>query len=270
MHSGTSYIHPEAKLGDNVVIHPFSYIDKDVVIGDNTEIGPNATVYAGSRIGKNCKIFPGAVIGAIPQDLKFEGEYSLAVIGDYVTVRENVTVNRGTKASGKTVVGNHVLLMANAHVAHDCIVKDHAIIVNNVALAGHVEIGEWTIIGGLAAVQQFVKIGAHVMVSGGSLVRKDVPPFIRVAKEPLQYVGINSIGLRRRGFSNQTIREIQDIYRVLYLSGMNISQALEYIEKKLPVSEERDMIIEFIRNSSKGIVRGKFLSDEKNGNNENI
>ncbi|NPA43343.1 MAG: acyl-ACP--UDP-N-acetylglucosamine O-acyltransferase [Chlorobi bacterium] len=264
MHSPLAYIHPEAQLGENVVVHPFSYIDKDTVIGDNTVIGPNATIYAGSRIGKNGRIFPGAVIGAIPQDLKFEGEYTLAILGDNVTVRENVTVNRGTKASGKTVVGNNVLLMANAHVAHDCIVKDHAIIVNNVALAGHVEVGEWTIIGGLAAVQQFVKIGPHVMVSGGSLVRKDIPPFVRVAKEPLQYVGVNSIGLRRRGFTDEKIREIQDIYRILYLSGMNIGQALEYIEKEMPVSKERDMIIDFIRNSTKGIVRGKFITEEKN------
>jgi UDP-N-acetylglucosamine acyltransferase len=263
MHSPLAFIHPEARLGKNVTVEPFSYIDKNVEIGDNTVIGPNATVYSGSRIGKNCKVFPGAVIGAIPQDLKFEGEETLAIIGDYVTVRENVTVNRGTKASGKTVVGNHVLLMANAHIAHDCIIKDHAIIVNNVAVAGHVEVGEWSILGGLAAVQQFVKIGPHVMVSGGSLVRKDVPPYVRVAKEPLQYVGINSIGLRRRGFPDQKIREIQDIYRVLYLSGMNISKALDYIEKELPASAERDIIIDFIRNSTKGIVRGKFLSNEE-------
>ncbi len=262
MISPLAYIHPDAQLGENVTVHPFSFIDENVVIGDHTVIGPNATIYAGSRIGKHGQIFPGAVIGAIPQDLKFEGEESLAVLGDYVTVRENVTVNRGTKASGKTEVGNHVLLMANAHIAHDCIVKDHAIIVNNVALAGHVEIGEWTIIGGLAAVQQFVKIGPHVMVSGGSLVRKDVPPFVRVAKEPLQYVGINSIGLRRRGFTDPTIREIQNIYRVLYLSGMNITKALEYIEKELPASRERDIIINFIKNSTKGIVRGKFKADE--------
>ncbi len=266
MVNNPTYIHPEAKLGKNVIVHPFSYIDKDVVIGDNTVIGPNATIYAGSRIGKNCKIFPGAVIGAIPQDLKFEGEYTLAIIGDHVTIRENVTVNRGTKASGKTVVGNHVMLMANAHIAHDCIIGDRAIIVNNVAVAGHVEIGEWAILGGLAAVQQFVKIGAHVMVSGGSLVRKDVPPYIKVAKEPLQYVGINSTGLRRRGFTTEKIREIQDIYRILYLSGMNISKALDYIEKELPATEERDLIINFIKNSSKGIVRGKFINEEKNKN----
>jgi len=263
MHSPLAFIHPEAKLGENVIVEPFSYIDKDVEIGDNTHIGPNAIIYAGSRIGKNGRIFPGAVIGAIPQDLKFKGEYTLAILGDNVIVRENVTVNRGTEASGKTVVGNNVLLMANAHVAHDCIVKDHAIIVNNVALAGHVEVGEWTIIGGLAAVQQFVKIGPHVMVSGGSLVRKDIPPYVRVAKEPLQYVGVNSIGLRRRGFTDEKIREIQDIYRILYLSGMNIAQAVEYIEKEMPASYERDLILDFIRRSTKGIVRGKFVSPEE-------
>lgn len=256
MHSELAYIHPEARIGENVIIEPFSYIDKDVVIGDGSHIGPHAVIYAGSRLGKNNRIFPGAVIGAIPQDLKFQGEYTLAILGDNVTVRESATVNRGTKASGKTVVGSHVLIMANAHVAHDCVVGDHVIMANSVALAGHVQVGDWTVMGGLSAVQQFVKIGQHVMVSGGSLVRKDVPPYIKVGKTPLQYEGINSVGLRRRGFSDDKIRELHAIYRVVYQRGMNVSQAVEFIEKNFEPTPERDLILDFIKQSVKGIVRG--------------
>jgi UDP-N-acetylglucosamine acyltransferase len=210
----------------------------------------------GARIGKNCKIFPGSVISAEPQDLKFEGEKTLAIIGNNTTIRENVTVNRGTKASGKTVVGNDCLLMANAHIAHDCVVGDHAIIVNNVALAGHVEIGEWAILGGLSAVHQFVKIGRHAMISGGTLVRKNVPPYVKAAKEPIQYVGVNSIGLRRRGFTTEVINQIQDVYRIVFQKINNVSNALEYIEAELPASPERDEILLFIKNSPRGIIKG--------------
>ena len=258
MLSPLAYIHPEARLGENVTVEPFAYIDKDVVIGDHSYIGPNAVIYAGSRLGKHNRIFPGAVIGAIPQDLKFKGEYTLAILGDYVTVRESATVNRGTSASGKTVVGSHTLIMANAHVAHDCVVGEHVVMANSVALAGHVEVGDWAVLGGLAAVQQFTKIGAHVMVSGGSMVRKDIPPFIKVGKSPLTYEGVNSLGLRRRGFSNEKIREIQDIYRAIYLKGMNTKQALAYVEEHFPPTPERDMILEFIKNSTNGIVRGRL------------
>ncbi len=256
MNQPLSYIHPEAKIAKNVVIEPFTTISKNVEIGEGTWIGPNVSIMEGARIGKNCKIFPGAVIAAEPQDLKFEGEESLAIIGDNTTIRENVTVNRGTKASGKTVVGNQCLLMANAHVAHDCIVGDRAILVNNVALAGHVEIGEWAILGGLSAVHQFVKIGKHAMISGGTLVRKNVPPFVKAAKEPIQYVGVNSIGLRRRGFSNEKINEIQNIYRVFFQKFNNISKALEFVEAELPATMERDEILEFIKNSPRGIIKG--------------
>ncbi len=256
MNQPLAYIHPEAKIAKNVVIEPFSTISKNVVIGEGTWIGPNVTIMEGARIGKNCKIFPGSVIAAEPQDLKFEGEESLAIIGDNTTIRENVTVNRGTKASGKTEVGNNCLLMANVHVAHDCIVKDHAILVNNVALAGHVEIDEWAILGGLSAVHQFVKIGKHAMISGGALVRKDVPPYIKAAKEPLQYAGVNSIGLRRRGFKTETINQIQDIYRIIFQKVNNISLALEMIEAELPASPERDEILLFIKNSPRGIIKG--------------
>jgi UDP-N-acetylglucosamine acyltransferase len=256
MNQPLSYIHPEAIIAKNVVVEPFVTIDKDVEIGEGTWIGPNVTIMEGARIGKNCKIFPGTVIAAEPQDLKFEGEKTLAIIGDNTTIRENVTVNRGTKASGKTIVGNHCLLMANAHVAHDCRVDDHAILVNNVALAGHVEIGEWAILGGLSAVHQFVKIGRHAMISGGTLVRKDVPPFVKAAKEPIQYVGVNSIGLRRRGFDSKIINQIQDVYRVIFQKINNVTNALEFIEAELPASHERDEILLFIKNSPRGIIKG--------------
>ncbi len=256
MNQPLAYIHPEAKIAKNVVIEPFVTISKNVEIGEGTWIGPNVSIMEGARIGKNCKIFPGSVIAAEPQDLKFEGEDSLAFIGDNTTIRENVTVNRGTKASGKTVVGNNCLLMANAHVAHDCIVGDHAILVNNVALAGHVEIGEWAILGGLSAVHQFVKIGRHAMISGGTLVRKDVPPFVKAAKEPIQYVGVNSIGLRRRGFTAERINQIQDIYRYIFQKMNNVSKAIEFIEAEMPATPERDEIIEFIKNSPRGIIKG--------------
>jgi len=256
MNQPLAFIHSEAKIAKNVVIEPFVTIDKGVEIGEGTWIGPNVTIMEGARIGKNCKIFPGSVIAAEPQDLKFDGEDSLAVIGDNTTIRENVTVNRGTKASGKTIVGNNCLLMANAHIAHDCRVGDHAIIVNNVALAGHVEVGDWAILGGLSAVHQFVKIGRHAMVSGGTLVRKDVPPFVKAAKEPIQYVGVNSIGLRRRGFTSEQINQIQEVYRYIFQKINNITKALEYVEANLPASPERDEIIEFIKKSPRGIIKG--------------
>ncbi len=251
-----AYIHPDAKIAENVVIDPFVTIDKDVVIEEGTWIGSNAVIMSGARIGKNCKIFPGAVISAIPQDLKYQGEETYVEIGDNTTIREFVTVNKGTKSKGKTVVGSNVLLMAYVHVAHDCVVKDHAIIVNNVQIAGEVEIDEWAIIGGSSAIHQFVRIGKHSIISGGSLVRKDVPPYIKAGREPLRYEGVNSIGLRRRNFTIEKINEIQDIYRFIYNSNMNVSQALEYIEVNLKVSVERDEIINFIRNSKRGIIRG--------------
>ena len=209
MNQPLAYIHPGAKIATNVVIEPFTTIHNNVTIGSGTWIGSNVTIMEGARIGKNCRIFPGAVISAIPQDLKFEGEDSLAVIGDNVTIRECATINRGTKAYGKTVIGDNCLIMATAHVAHDCIIGNDVIIVNGVTLAGHVQIGEYAIIGGLAGVHQFIHIGKHAMISGGSLVRKDVPPFVKAAKEPLSYIGINSIGLRRRGFSSEKINENQ-------------------------------------------------------------
>ncbi|HPJ77862.1 MAG: acyl-ACP--UDP-N-acetylglucosamine O-acyltransferase [Prolixibacteraceae bacterium] len=253
-----AYVHPESNVAENVVIEPFVTIDKDVVIGEGTRIGSNVTILPGTRIGKNCKIFPGAVLGAVPQDLKFRGEYSTVEIGDNTTIREFVTVHRGTSAKGKTIVGNNCLLMAYVHVAHDCIVGNNVILVNNTQLAGEVIIDDWAILAGMVAVHQFVHVGSHVMVAGGSLVRKDVPPFIKAGREPLSYVGINSIGLRRRNYSNEKIREIQDIYRHIYQRGLNTSQALEVIEAEMPASPERDEILLFVKDSKRGIIRGYF------------
>lgn len=254
-------IHPDAVIGKNVVIDPFTMIHSDVVIGDGTWVGSNVTIFPGARIGKNCKIFPGAVISAVPQDLKFSGEPTTAEIGDNTVIREFVTINRGTKALGKTVVGNDNLLMAYVHVAHDSVVGNHCILANGVTLAGHITIDDFAIIGGLSAIHQFVHIGSHVMISGGSLVRKDVPPFVKAAHEPLSYVGINSVGLRRRGFSNETIAEIQNIYRIFFVKGLSVSHALEEIESVVAKSAERDLILNFVRSSSRGIMKG-YKSDE--------
>jgi len=249
-------IHPEAVIGNNVEIGPFVFIDKNVVIGDNCWIGPNVTILEGARIGKNCKIFSGAVISGIPQDLKFHGEVTTTEIGDNCTIRECVTINRGTIDKQKTVIGNNCLLMAYVHVAHDCILGDYVILANCVNLAGHVIIEDYAIIEGLAAVQQFVRIGAHAFITGGSRVRKNVPPFVKAAREPLSYVGINSVGLRRRGFSNDIVLQIEEIYRTLYVRGYNVSNALNIVEKEVPDSLERNQIIDFIRSSVDGIMRG--------------
>lgn len=256
MHRSLSYIDPQAKLAKNVVVEPFVTIEKNVEIGSGTWIGSNVTIMEGARIGENCEIFPGAVISAIPQDLKFEGEESLAIIGDNTIIRECATINRATKATGKTIVGKNCLIMAYAHIAHDCVIGNNAIVVNNVAMGGHVEIGEHAIIGGLTAVHQFIKIGKHCMVSGGSLVRKDIPPFVKAGREPLSFIGINSIGLRRKKFSESEITEIQDIYRILYQKGNNNTQAINKIEIDFKISEIRDEIISFVRGSGRGIMRG--------------
>lgn len=261
MNQPLSYVHSEAKIARNVVIEPFVTIAKNVEIGEGTWIGPNVSIMEGARIGKNCKIFPGAVISAIPQDLKFKGEETTAVIGDNTTIRECVTVNRGTAASGKTVIGNNCLLMAYVHIAHDCEVGNNVILVNNANLGGEVKIDDWAIIGGGTMVHQFVHIGAHVMVGGGSLVRKDIPPYIKAAREPLSYLGINSIGLRRRGFENGRIHGIQEVYRILYQKNLNTSQAAELIEADLEATVERDEILLFVKNSKRGIIRGYTLGE---------
>lgn len=256
MNQPLSYVHPEAKIARNVVVEPFVTIAKNVEIGEGTWIGSNVTIMEGARIGKNCRIFSGAVISAIPQDLKFDGEETLAIIGDNTTVRECVTINRGTKSKQKTIVGNNCLLMAYVHVAHDCILGNNIILGNATQLAGEVIIDDFAILSGLVAVHQFCHIGSHTMISGGSLVRKDVPPFIKAAREPLNYAGVNSIGLRRRGFSNEKINEVQDVYRFLFLKSLNNQQAIERIEAEMDASDERDEILLFVRNSKRGIIKG--------------
>ena len=256
MNQPLAYVHPQAKVAPNVVIEPFVTIDKNVVIEEGTWIGSNVTIMEGARIGKNCRIFPGSVISAIPQDLKFAGEETIVKIGNKTTIREFVTINRGTKASFETVIGDNCLLMAYVHIAHDCVVGNNAILANAAQLAGHITIDDWAIVGGMVAIHQFVHIGSHTMISGGSLVRKDIPPFTKAAREPLSYVGVNSIGLRRRGFSAEVINQVQEIYRLIYLRGYNVSQAVELIEADLPATPERDEILSFINNSSRGIMKG--------------
>ncbi|MBP7496442.1 MAG: acyl-ACP--UDP-N-acetylglucosamine O-acyltransferase [Bacteroidales bacterium] len=256
MNKTLSSVHPEAKIAKDVTIASFVTIAKDVVIGEGTWIGPNVTIMDGARIGRNCKIFPGAVISTIPQDLKYQGEETYAILGDNVIVREFATINKGTKANNETVIGNDTLIMAYAHIAHDCLIGKHCILANAVTLAGHIKIEDWAILGGLAAVHQFVNIGQHSMISGGALVRKDVPPYTKAAREPLSFVGINSVGLRRRGFSSEKIKEIQEIYRILYMKKMNVSQAAAYLEAEYPATDERDEILSFINNSKRGIMKG--------------
>ena len=263
MNQPLAYVHPQAKVAPNVVIEPFVTIDKNVIIDEGTWIGSNVTIMEGARIGKNCRIFPGAVISAIPQDLKFAGEETIVKIGNNVTIREFVTVNRGTKASFETVIGDNVLLMAYVHIAHDCVIGNQVILGNATNLAGHIVIDDWAIICGMVAVHQFSHIGIHTMISGGSLVRKDVPPFTKAAREPISYVGVNSIGLRRRGFTTERINHIQDIYRTIYLRGYNVSRAVEIIEAEFPATPERDEILSFISNSSRGIMKGFGKNREK-------
>jgi len=256
MNQPLAYVHPEAKIGPNVIIEPFATIHKNVEIGEGTWVGANVVLNEGARLGKNCKIYPGAVISAIPQDLKFVGEETTAVIGDNTTIREFVTISRGTVDKYTTIIGKNCLVMAYVHIGHDCIIGDNCILGNVVQLAGHVEVEDYVIFGGACAVQQFSRIGAHAYIGGGSLVRKDVPPFVKAAREPLAYSGINSVGLRRRGFTNEKINEIQEMYRYVYLRGMNNADAIEAIEANLPMSAERDQVVDFIRNSERGIMRG--------------
>jgi UDP-N-acetylglucosamine acyltransferase len=249
-------VHPNARIGTNVIIESFATIQADVEIGDGTWIGPGAVIMDGSRIGKNCKIFPGAVIGGIPQDLKFQGEITTAEIGENTTIRECVTVNRGTKARLKTVIGSNCLLMAYVHIGHDCQLGNYCILANSVGLAGEVEVGDWAIVGAMSGVHQFVHIGKHVMISGMSKVAKDVPHYIKAGRDPLSYAGINSIGLKRRNFTSEKVEEIKEYYRYIYLKGYNRSAALEVIEKEFPETPERIEIVQFIRSSKRGIIKG--------------
>ncbi len=254
-------IHPDARIGYNVTVSPFTTIEADVEIGDNTWIGPNVTIFDGARIGSDCKIFPGAVISAIPQDLKYKGETTYTTIGNNTTIRECVTINRGTEALGKTSVGANCLLMAYVHVAHDCIVGNNVILANSVNLAGHVIIDDWAILEGYVGVSQFIRSGEHSFIAGQTGVRKNVPPFVKAAREPLSYAGINSIGLKRRGYSDKDVNDIQEFYRVLFLRGHSVSNAITLIEENNNSAIIKE-IVEFIKQSDKGIIKGLSNSNE--------
>lgn len=249
-------ISPEAKIGEGTIIEPFATIYEDVVIGNNCHIGPNAVLYPGTRIGNNVNVYPGAIIGPPSQDLKYRGEYTTTEIGDNTIIREYVTIHKGTTDKMVTKVGKNCLLMANVHIAHDCTIGDNVIIANNTGLSGHVTVGDYAIIEGMVGVQQFINIGPHTFIAGGSLVRKNVPPFVKAAREPISYIGVNTVGLRRRGYSDHQIGLIEDIYRVIYVQNSNLTVALNIVDLELPKSAEKDIIVEFIKNSTKGIMRG--------------
>ena len=257
MISSLAHIDPKAQLGKGVTVEPFATIYGDVVIGDGTWIGSGAVIYDGARIGSNCRIFNGASISAIPQDLKFSGEETTLEIGDNTTVREFATLNRGTRARGRTIIGKNCLLMAYVHVAHDCSLGDNVIMVASSGIAGEVELGNWVTLGGGTIVHQFVRIGNHSFLGGGSKVRMDVPPFIKADREPLAYMGLNSVGLERRGFTKEKMHELHEIYRAYFNMGMNGSKALEYIAANFPSTPERDHILDFIRKSTRGVIRGR-------------
>ena len=250
-------VHPGARLGDNVEVGPFAFIDDHVEIGDGSRILPHATIFSYVRMGKGCTVYPGAVVGAIPQDLKYEGEVTWVEMGDDVTVRECATVNRGTLASGKgtTRIGDHTLLMSYVHVAHDCNIGRHCILTSYVGIAGETDIEDWAILGGGSKAHQFSRIGTHAMVGGTCRITKDVPPYVLCGREPLSYVGVNIVGLRRRGFTSDQIRNIKDIYETIYFEGLNVSDGCAKVESGFPSSEERDTILRFIRSSTRGIIR---------------
>ena len=256
--SPQAFVHEDAQVGDGVVIEPFAYVGPNVKVGDRTWVGPNANIMDRTTIGADCKIFPGAVIGAEPEDLKFSNEPTNVVIGNRTVIRECVTIHRATVDRHNTVVGDDCLIMAYVHLAHDVHVGNHVILANAVNIAGHCSVEDWAIVEGMVGVQQFVRIGAHAFVAGGSLVRKNVPPYVKAAREPLSFIGVNSIGLRRRGFLQDRIQRIEDIYRTLYVQNANMSQALKVADVEFPKCEEKDLVLDFIRESDKGIIRGPF------------
>ena len=252
-----NFINEKAIIGKSVKIEPFSFIDENVIIGNNCWIGNNVTIYSGARIGNNVKIFPGAVISAIPQDMKFDGEETVVEIGDNTIIRECATINKGTIDTNKTIIGNDCLIMAYVHIAHDCIVKNNSILVNAVQIGGHSIIDEHAIIGGGSVIHQFTKIGKYSMTAGGSVIRKDIPPYCKAGKNPLKYMGINSIGLKRKGFSKDVIDNIQEIYRILYFDGLNNSEASSKISNDIIDSNEKSEILDFISKSDRGLIKGK-------------
>lgn len=248
-------ISPNAKIGHNVKIGPWCCIYDNVEIGDNCELLNNVTVMPGARIGSRVKIFPGAVIGAVPQDLKFRGEDTLAIVGDNTTIRECVTINRGTASKGKTEVGSGCLLMAYTHVAHDCRIGNNVIVSNAVQFGGEVVVDDFAVIGGGSLIHQFCHLGKYIMLQGGALVNKDIPPYVKAAREPISFIGLNSVGLHRHGFSKEDLQVISDIYRILYMSDLNVTNALKLIMQTIPESKYRDDIVSFVENSERGIIR---------------
>lgn len=264
MISPLAHIHPNARIGVNVKIDPFAVVYEDVSIGDGTHIMSHSVIMDGAVIGENCNIFPGAVISAIPQDLKFVGEKTTAELGDNTTIRECVTINRGTKEKYRTVVGSDCLLMAYSHVAHDCILGNHVILANSVQLAGHVEVGDYAILGGLAGAHQFTRIGSHTYIAGNTVIRKDIPPFVKAAREPMSFVGVNIVGLQRSGFQKEKIKEISEIYHILFVEKHTTSDAIALIESTFEPNAERDGILQFIKTSKAGIIK----RPSKTGNDE--
>ena len=256
MISNLAQVSTKATIAENVVIDAFTVIHEDVVIGKGTHVHPNVVIYPGTRIGEDCEIFPGAVIGVIPQDLKFDGEYTTVEIGNNTKIRECVTIHRGTSDKLKTTIGDNCLLMTYVHVAHDCQIGNNVILASYVGLSGHVTIDDFAILEGKVAAQQFIHIGKHAFIGGASLVRKDVPPFIKAAREPLTFAGVNSVGLRRKGYSDADIKEIEDIYRILYVQNANMSKAMSIIKEMNSESKVKDEIIAFIEASDKGVIRG--------------
>ena len=255
MISPLAYVNPNAKLGNNVTVEPFAYIAGDVVIGDDCWIGPGAVIHDGARIGCRCRIHTAASIACLPQDLKFRGEYSTAEIGDDNDIREYVTISRGTASRGKTVVGSNNLLMAYVHVAHDDVIGSHCVVANRVSFAGEVEVGDWVVVGGHAAVHQWVHIGSHAMIQGGAMLGQDVPPFVIVRNDTMRYAGVNKIGLSRRGFTQERIDAISNACRILFQSGLNYATACDEVEQTLPQSDDRDMLLSFIRSSQRGVIK---------------
>jgi UDP-N-acetylglucosamine acyltransferase len=258
-----SVIHPDAKIGKGVTIGPFTTIAADVEIGDGTWIAPHVSIMDGVRMGSNCKIFQGAIVGSTPQDLKYKGERTFLEIGDNTILREYCTVNIGTTATWKTIIGRNCLVMAYAHVAHDCIIGDNVVLANNVTLAGHIEIGDYARLGGMVAVHQFVKIGNDSFIGGGSLVPRDVPPFVLAARNPLSYAGVNKVGLVRRGYSAEQIDSIRDVYRILFVRGHNLSQAVNLIEETVPDTDEKTAVLDFLNQSTRGLIKGFRASNGK-------
>lgn len=255
MISPLAYVHPDAKLGENITVEPFAYIAGDVEIGDDCWIGPGAVIHDGARIGKGCKIHTAASISCLPQDLKFAGEKTTTVIGDYNDIREYVTISRGTASTGTTIIGSHNLLMAYVHVGHDCVIGSHCVVANRVSFAGEVHVDDWAVVGGHCAIHQWTHIGAHVMIQGGALLGKDVPPYVIVRNDTMRFAGINRVGLSRRGFTNERIAEIHEACRILFQSGLNYINGCNEVEQQIPQSEERDYLLDFIRNSKRGIIK---------------